>query len=173
MNRRLHIGLFERESDLFGAIDDCVDRGVRIVDACSPYPLHGIDERIGIPRSRLTLVCFIAGLAGLSVGLFFQYWTSAVDWPTNVGGKPFDSLPAFLPIAFEMTVLSAGLATALMLLVRSRLWPGKKRRRVIEGVTDDRFALIIAEENAALRAGEVRSLLTRHGAVDCWEEIEE
>ena len=172
MQRRLHIGLFEREDDLMRAARECRARAVPIVDAYSPYPLHGIDPLLGVARSRLTLVCFFGGLAGLIIALVFQYWTSAIDWPTNVGGKPYDSLPAFLPIAFEMTVLIAGLATACALLARSRLWPGRRVPRELRGVTDDRYALVVAEESAHLAPREVHEMLTRHGAVDAWEELE-
>ncbi len=170
MNRTVHIGVFEDEHHLLDAIAESRRRGLAIVDAYSPYPLHGIDELLGIRRSRLTLVCFLGGLAGLTLGLFFQYWTSATSWPLNVGGKPFDSLPAFVPVAFELTVLFGGLATALMLMFRSRLWPGKKSR-AIEGVTDDRFALAITRKDAGLAASELPALLERHGAVRVLTEV--
>ena len=170
MSRIHHIGVFEREVSLLAAIDESRRRGLDVVDAYSPYPIHGIDEVMGIRRSRLTLVCFFGGLVGLAIGLGFQYWSSAVSWPINVGGKPFDSLPAFVPVAFEMTVLLGGLSTAFMLLARSRLWPGK-RARAIEGVTDDRFALVIARRDATLASTELEELLAHHGAVRVWQEV--
>ena len=170
MSRLNHVGVFERETQLLDAIRESRAMGFEVVDAYSPYPIHGIDELIGIRRSRLTLVCFFGGLTGLAIGLFFQYWTSASDWPTNVGGKPFDSLPAFIPVGFEMTVLFGGLSTALMLLVRSRLWPGK-RSTAVPGVTDDRFALVIARNDATYPMSELPALLERHGAVDVRQEV--
>ena len=141
------------------------------VDAYSPYPIHGIDELLGIRRSRLTIVCFLGGLLGCAIGLAAQYWTSAVNWPLDVGGRPFDSLPAFVPVGFEMTVLCGGLATAFLLLVRSRLWPGKKRTPALERITDDRFALVVAEPGARLAEGEIDTIFRRHGAVESWEEV--
>ena len=170
MSRFAHVGIFESETDLLAAVDESRERDLEIIDAYSPYPIHGIDEHIGIRRSRLTLVCFFGGLAGLLLGLGFQYWSSASDWPLNVGGKPFDSLPAFIPVGFEMTVLFGGLATALMLLVRSRLWPGKKSG-AFEGITDDRFALVITRRDANLAIADLRELLLRHGAVEVREEV--
>ena len=171
MSARTHVGVFTSEQGLMDAIGECREKGIPIRDAYSPYPVHGIDELMGIRRSRLTLVCFFGGLVGLTIGLGFQYWSSAVDWPLNVGGKPFDSLPAFIPVGFEMTVLFAGLATALMLMVRSRLWPGKRSRHHIEGVTDDRFALVIAEDDASFPATVLPDVLRRHGAIRIWEEV--
>lgn len=173
MSGRRHIVLFDQERRLLDALTECRRRGVAVLDAHSPYPIHGIDELLGIQRSKLTLVCFFGGLVGLSLGLYFQYWSSATDWPLNVGGKPFDSLPAFVPVAFELTVLFGGLATALMLLVRSRLWPGKKRFRAIPGVTDDRYALVIEERTAALPPDELPELFRLHGAVRAYVEEDE
>jgi hypothetical protein len=170
MSQIQHIGVFESEAELVSAIDESRAKDLQVVDAYTPYPIHGIDERIGIGRSRLTLVCFAAGLTGLIVGLGFQYWTSASNWPINVGGKPFDSLPAFIPVGFELTVLFGGLATAFFLMARSRLWPGK-RSRALEGVTDGRFALVIARKDATLASSELRALLLAHGAVDVWQEV--
>ena len=171
MSRFHHVGVFEQEAQLMLAIEESRELGLDVVDAYSPYPIHGIDERIGIRRSRLTLVCFFAGLAGLTLGLGFQYWSSATSWPLNVGGKPFDSLPAFIPVGFEMTVLFGGLATALMLFARSKLWPGRKSK-AIEGVTDERFALVIARKDVGLASAELPALLRRHGAIDVWQEVE-
>jgi hypothetical protein len=170
MSGRTHTAVFDSEAALLAAIADCNGRGIPVHDAYSPYPIHGLDELIGIRRSRLTLVCFFGGLAGLAIGLGFQYWSSAVNWPTNVGGKPFDSLPAFIPVGFELTVLFGGLSTALMLLVRSRLWPGRKSTQHLPGVTDNRFALVLEETDASLPPGELSRLVLRHGAVQSWEE---
>ncbi|MAE45468.1 MAG: iron ABC transporter [Planctomycetes bacterium] len=170
MKRLAYIGVFEHEADLLQAIRESRELGLEIVDAHSPYPIHGIDELMGIRRSRLTIVCFCGCLTGLIIGLWFQYWSSATDWPLNIGGKPFDSLPAFIPVGFEMTVLLGGLSTALFLFIRSKLWPGKKSR-AIGGVTDERFALVIARKDANLAMAEVPELLHRHGAVDVRQEL--
>jgi len=169
MSRLRHVAVFQHEDELLGAVRESLPLGLDVVDAYSPYPIHGIDELMGIRRSRLTLVCFFGGLVGLSIGIGFQYWSSAVDWPLDVGGKPFDSLPAFVPVGFELTVLIGGLSTALMLLVWSRLWPGK-RARAIAGVTDDRFALVIARRDASHSAAEMAEFLGRHGALEVWQE---
>ena len=84
--------------------------------------------------------------------LWFQWWTSAVSWPLNVGGKPWNSLPAFVPIIFEGMVLAAGLGTVFALLVVARLRPGKKMMPIIPGVMDDRFALLVEETDATFDA---------------------
>jgi hypothetical protein len=121
---------------------------------------------MGLRRSRLTWVCFLAGLTGGSSALAFQVWTSAVSWPLNIGGKPFASYPAFVPVTFELTVLSAALVSAAAFLFRSRLFPGR-RSAPLPRVTDDRFALVTADSHATrtlLRAAGASELLCANGA---------
>ncbi len=166
----LHTGFFEDERDLLDAARECKARGIPIADVVTPYPIHGIDEVLGIKRSRLPWVTLIGGAIGASAGLGFQYWSSASDWPVNVGGKPFDSLPAFIPVGFEMTVLIAGLSTALFLLIRCCLWPGKKPVPGLERTSDDRLALILEQRDAAFVTGDFRELFERHGAVESRED---
>ena len=173
MRRSLHIGFFEDEHDLVNAARECRKRGIPVLDVVSPFPIHGIDEVLGIRPSRLGWVTMVGGALGLLLGLGFQYWSSATDWPLNIGGKPFDSLPAFIPVAFETTVLLAGLGTAFFLLFRSRLWPGKKALPGMESTTDDRHALILSQADAEFSTDVFTDLWERYGAVDSRMETEE
>jgi len=152
------VAFFEGEEAFLHAAEAAREAGFAIEDAFVPYAVHGMDEALGLRRSRLTWVCFLAGLTGGSCALSFQLWTSAVSWPLNIGGKPFASYPAFVPVTFELTVLTAALVSAFAFFARSRLFPGKKAT-ALPRVTDDRFALVIAEDN--LRA---RDLMGRAGA---------
>ncbi|MFN0007115.1 MAG: DUF3341 domain-containing protein [Planctomycetota bacterium] len=173
MTRTLHIGWFAAEQDLLGAVAACRSLGIRVVDVHSPHPVHGIDAALGIPHSRLGWVTFAAGAAGGTLGLLFQYWASASDWPLNVGGKPFDSFPAFVPVAFETTVLFAGLATAAAMILRSGLRPGRRSRRSLAAATDDRYALVVTRDDAACPADALPELWKRHGAVATSSEAED
>jgi hypothetical protein len=173
MRRRLHIGFFEDEHDLLEAVRDCRARSIPVVDVVSPYPIHGLDDAMGIRTSRLPWVTLVGGAVGLSLGLWLQYWSSATNWPLDVGGKPFDSLPAFVPVAFELTILFAGLSTGFALLFRSRLWPGKSVHTGLESTTDDRHALILAQEDARFPDGAFSDLWVRHGAAESREVSEE
>lgn len=103
--------------------------------------------------------------------LWFQWWTSAVSWPLNVGGKPWNSLPAFVPIIFEGMVLAAGLGTVLALLVVARLRPGKRATPIVPGVMDDRFALLIDETDATFDPLAVSELLRSCHAVEVSERV--
>ena len=154
------IGYFEDEHRLLAAVRAARAAGMEVQDAFVPYAVHGLDEAMGQPRSRLTWVCFIAGLTGGALALSFELWTSVVSWPLNVGGKPFASVPAFIPVMFELTVLSAALTSAFAFFARSRLFPGK-RAAPLPRVTDDRFALVLENDGPA-----VRDLLQAAGAVE-------
>jgi hypothetical protein len=177
MSASLHYGLFTDQAGLLGAARECKQRGLPIVDALTPYPIHGIDEVIGIKRSRLPYVTLIAGAVGLAIALWFQYWSSSTDWPINVGGKPFDSLPAFMPVAFEMLILFAGLATAAALFIRSGLKPyGSPRANgapvSLSRVTDDRFVLIVERKDAGVHEEHIEEVWQRHGAIETWTETQ-
>jgi len=169
-HRRLHIAVFADEHDFLAAARDCVRAGSAVVEAYTPHAVHGLDGVMGIRRSRLPYVTLAGGLCGLAFGLWLQYWTSATDWPLDVGGKPFDSFPAFVPVAFEMTVLFAGLATVAGVLMRSRLHPGRRAARVIGHVTDDRFALVVADRDGATRVRALNGIFAAHRAVEIFEE---
>ena len=146
-----------------------------------PLPIHGIDDVLGIRRSRLTIVCFVAGLVGCAVGLLAQYWTSAVDWPLDIAGKPFDSLPAFVPVAFELTVLFGGLATALVLLGPQPPVAGKRPSppstpptsaspTCASPTTASRSS--VSEPGAALPEGELDTCCTAMARFETWEETQ-
>ncbi len=173
MTSRFVIGTFGDESHLLAATTAVRREDYPIVDVYTPYPVHGIEKAMGLRPSRLTWVCFLAGFIGCMLTLFFQYWTSYLDWPINVGGKPFDSLPAFIPIAFEVTVLFAGLGVVAALFVRCGLWPGKKARPPTPRVTDDQFALVVRLDRADHSAAHLRALLERHDLVEFDERIGE
>jgi len=141
------IAVLDSERALLDATRAVRERGCEIVDVHTPYAVHGLDEAMGLRPSRLGWACFAFGTVGVSVAMWFQYWTSAVDWPINVGGKPFNSLPAFIPIIFEMGVLLAGLGVVATLFVRCRLWPGRAANQPDLRVTDDRFVIVARARN--------------------------
>jgi len=171
VTRRIDVAVFAAEETFLGAARACRDRGLTIVDARSPHPVHGFDEIAGIRRTRLPAATLAAGIAGFSLGTWLQMWTSATDWPVDVGGKPWNSMPAFLPITFELTVLFAGLTTVAVLLVRSRLRPGRAPSLAGLGTTDDRYALLVASPMGAHTAREMHALWRDLGA-ETWLETE-
>src|SRR5262249_15224576 len=105
------LALYDNPDSLLDAAAQTREHGFRNVDAYTPYPVHGLSEALGIRKSWIPWVTLVMGLSGAIGALFFEIWTSAMDWPINVGGKPFVSLPAFIPITFEGGVLIGGTTT--------------------------------------------------------------
>src|SRR5689334_9955529 len=101
------IGFYQDPHALLEATAKARDAKYKDFDAFTPYPVHGMDAAQGLKRSSLPFVTFAAGITGCSLGFLLQYWTSVVDWPLIVGGKPFNSWPAFVPVMFECTILFA------------------------------------------------------------------
>lgn len=174
MTTKLFVGWFEDESALLRATASARDEGLPIHDVYAPFAVHGIDEAMGLKRSRLPWVCFCAGALGLAFGAFMQIYASAVSWPLNVGGKPQNSLPAFLPVTFELTVLFAALITVAALFFRARLFPrlGSPKGHLAR-VTDDRFALALMTCDERWSEKRARAICEREGAVETtFEEVE-
>lgn len=159
------VGLFTDPEQLKVAARQVRDMRIQKFDAFTPFPVHGIEEAMGLKRSWLPFVTFGAGLTGCITGLAFQIWTSAIDWPLNVGGKPYVSLPAFIPITFELTVLFAGLATAGALFIACGL-PKIDPPIIDTGLTNDKFALFVSSDDPGYRETEFRDLLTKAGAYE-------
>lgn len=146
------IAVFDREDDLLQATSAARKEGLNIVDAFAPHAVHGLDRAMGLRPSRLPWVCFVLGLLGAASILLFQYWTTAISWPLNVGGKPWNSLPAFIPVTFEVMVLCAGVGTVVAFIWSSGLRPGRRSALSDLRVTNDRFALAIGMTAASNRA---------------------
>lgn len=158
---------------MLGATEEARVRGYRIVDVFTPYAVHGLDKAMGLQPSRLPLVCFVLGLLGAALKVWFEFWTTAIDWPVNVGGKPWNSLPAFVPVTFEVMVLFAGVSTVIAFLFVCRLLPGRKTVLPDPRVTDNRFVLVLEQTNAAFSVAQVRTMLARYNALRTEERVEE
>jgi hypothetical protein len=87
--------------------------GYQNMDAYTPYPVEGLAEELGMKRNRVPFVVLMGGFIGAGVGYFMQYWAMAVDYPINVGGRPYNSWPVYIPITFELMVLVASFAAIL------------------------------------------------------------
>jgi Alternative complex III, ActD subunit len=153
----------DAEALLYG-VRRATEENFRIYDVFAPYPIHGLDHAMGLRRSRLPWVTFLVGLLALAFALTFQFYTTVLDWPLNVGGKPDNSTLAFVPICFELTVLLSGLATVFALFLRARLYPGKKELLFAEGVTNDTFALVLRRRETGFDAQRALRLLEESGA---------
>ena len=136
------VGFFDTPKTLTKATQATRDAKWERFDAYSPFPVHGLEHAQGIQRSWLPYITIIFGLAGFCCAFGLEYWTSAVSWPINIGGKPFNSWPAFVPVMFELTILLAALSTVAFMLIANGL-PNITKRAFDPGITRDRFAVLI------------------------------
>ena len=112
---------FDSPTELVVAIRRARAEGYKVMDAYTPFPIEEVAEALHIHDRRLPLIVLIGGIAGGLGGYLLQYWTSVINYPINVGGRPFHSWPAFLPITFETTVLVAALSAVLGMLALNGL----------------------------------------------------
>ena len=145
------------EEQVKRAVRDLKRAGFDVTDVRMPYVVHGLDKVAGVAPSRLGWACAIGGFTGAGLILMFQSWTSASSWALDVGGKPFNSIPAFIPVTFEVAVLFGALATVLAFFFRSRLWPGKRGESVGEN-----FTVVVHAGNAAFERAEAEQIAARH-----------
>ena len=92
-----------------------------LMDAYSPFPVDGLAEAIGFSRTRVPLIVLIGGLIGCVGGFYLQYWVAVIDYPINIGGRPLNSWPSFIPVTFELTILIASLFAFFGVLALNRL----------------------------------------------------
>lgn len=112
---------FDNPQDLLAAAQRAHEEGYRQMDAYTPFPVRGLAEAIGFQRTGLPMLVLIGGIMGGVGGYFLQYWISAIDYPINVGGRPLNSWPSFVPVTFELTILVAAFAAVLGMLALNGL----------------------------------------------------
>jgi len=112
---------FDNPEELLEATKEAFEKGYRRMDAYTPFPIEGLSEALGFHRTRVPLIVLIGGICGCLGGFFLQYWSSVIHYPINVGGRPLNSWPAFIPITFELTILAAALSAVLGMLALNGL----------------------------------------------------
>jgi hypothetical protein len=112
---------FDTPEGLLAAARQARAAGYRRMDGYTPFPVEGLSEALGHPRTRLPLMVLIAGVAGAIFGFVSQYWVTVIDYPVIVGGRPFNSWPAYIPITFELTILFAALTAVVGMIALNRL----------------------------------------------------
>jgi len=157
---------FDSASDLVAAARKTHEAGYRKIDAYSPFPVEELAEAIGFHKNRVPLVTLIGAIIGGVSGYLMQYWIAAVDYPVNVGGRPFHSWPSFIVVTFEMTILFGGIFAVLGMLALNGLpMPYHPVFNVprFAMATKDRFFLIVFSTDAKYKPGEVRQFLESLG----------
>jgi hypothetical protein len=125
MNADEHIhGLmaeFSRDEEILSAARQAFDQGYRQMDAFTPFPIDGLAETLGRKKSRVPLIVLLAGIAGGTGGYFMEWYAMVKSYPIEVGGRPLNSWPAYIPITFELTILCAAVAAVLAMFILNRL----------------------------------------------------
>jgi hypothetical protein len=112
---------FEQPQELMQAARRAFEAGFRRMEAYTPFPLEGLPEAIGFHTTRLPLIVLVGGLLGAAAGYALQYWVSVHQYPLNIGGRPLNSWPMFIPVTFECAVLGAALFCVLGMLALNGL----------------------------------------------------
>lgn len=153
---------FDNTNDLLAAAHHVRDAGYRRVDAYSPFPVEGLSEAVGFPRTSVPAITLAGGLIGMFGGFFLQYYPNVIGFPLDIGGKPFDSWPSFIPITYELTILCASIACVVgMIWLNGLPTPYHPVFNVprFELASQDRFFLCIKSKDPKFNLDEARRFL--------------
>lgn len=143
------------------------DAGFSRWDAHTPFPIHGLDKAMGIPRSWVSTFVLVMGLSGAGLGMLLQWWVSTTAYPLVISGKPFFSWPAFIPITFECGVLGGATGAVLGFLLLAKMPQHHHplfNNEVFEKVTDDGFFISIEAADPKYDSEKTMSFLEEIGA---------
>lgn len=158
------LGIYNDEDVLLEAVTKVRESGVKIHEVYSPFPVHGLEDALGYKRTRLPIAAFMFGLLGTFLALTMQSWMLGVDWPMIIGGKNFISLPPFIPVTFELTVLLSALGMVATFMIVSDLKPYKKSRMFDIRSTDDKHVMAVDLGTNNLSKAEIGKVLNDSGA---------
>jgi hypothetical protein len=163
---------FTTPEQILRAAHDAVQAGYTQLDAYTPYAVEGLSAELGMKRSRVPMIVLMGGLVGAASGYFMQYWSMAVDYPINVGGRPFNSWPAFIPITFEVMVLIASFSAFIGMLFLNglpRLYRPVFHVPAFARATQDRFFLCIEASDPRFDRDATTAFLAGLGPNDVME----
>lgn len=159
---------FENPQILYTACEKVRDAGYKQWDAYTPFPVHGLDKAMGIPASKVPWVALGGALTGMCTAVMLQWYTSAVEYPLVISGKPLFSWPAFVPITFELSILFGAFGAVLGMLAINGLpkpyHPLFSSERFAR-VTDDKFFIAIEVGDEKFDAASTEAFLKEIGAV--------
>jgi len=158
---------YDTPGAIFHACEQIRDAGFRRFDAYTPFPVHNLDRAMGLGPSYLPWLVLIAAATGATLAMWLMVWTSAYDLPLNIGGKPTFSIPAFIPVTFEVTILFGGLTAVFGMFVLNGMPTYHHPLFAIERfatVTDDKFFVMIETKDKKYDRESVIDFLARTGA---------
>jgi len=160
------LGVYDDEDVLLKAVSEVRDNGVKIHEVYSPFPVHGLEFALGYKRTRMPIAAFMFGALGLTLAITMQTWMLGVDWPMIIGGKNFVSLPPFVPVSFELTVLLSALGMVATFMIVSNLKPYSKPRIFDLRATDDKHIMAVDLDKNNMSKDEINKVLNASGATE-------
>lgn len=160
---------FAEVDDLVAAAGRAHKEGYRLVEAYAPFPVEALAEALDFRRTGIRIVVLCGGIVGCLAGWALEYYTTVISYPLNVGGRPLNSWPSFVPVMFEMTVLVAALSAVLGMLAMNGLpRPHHPLFNVpqFDRATQDKFFLFIRHDDPKFHARTTREFLERLGATE-------
>jgi hypothetical protein len=158
---------FENPQLLLDAAHEVRKAGYTDADAFSPFPIHGLAEALGFKDRRISKFVLAGGITGALAGYGLEYWTSVIDWPMNIGGRPYHSWVSFIPPAFETTILFAAFTAGITMIALNGLplpyHPVFHSDR-FSRASQDKFFIVIEAKDAKFRLDDTRAFLTGLGA---------
>lgn len=158
---------FDKPADVMHAAEKVRDAGYKVWDVHTPYPIHGMDEAMGLKNSKVGWFSFIGGVTGYTSGMLLIWWTNAVDYQVMIGGKPMFSPFGAFPPSYELTILFGAFGALLGMLFLNRLprlhHPLLKHDR-FKLVTHDKYFIVIETADPKYSPKETRELLEAAGS---------
>lgn len=171
-NKRYILGVFDDDDVLLTAVKNIRSAGTEISEVYTPFPVHGLDHAMGLKNTRLHSAGFLFGATGFFLMLLYIFWISAKDYPSVFGGKPFFAFPAYVPVLFEVTVLSAAVGMVIVYFVRNKLNPLRQTPVLDTRITNDKFVISFeVDETPEEKVVEIKALLEKNGASEVNEKI--
>jgi hypothetical protein len=165
---------FDNPTDLVIATEAAYAEGYRKMDAYSPFPIEELADAVGFHKTRVPLIVLCGGILGGLSGFFLQYWISAISYPLNIGGRPYNSWPAFIIVTFEMTILFGGISAVIGMLGLNGLpqpyHPVFNNPR-FNSATRDRFFLCIEAADPQFESERVQKLMESFDPLEITEVL--
>lgn len=169
MTKKYLVGVFDDEHTLVEAFEKVLDKGVKVEEVYTPYPIHEVLHGMK-KKTRITHAAFFYGLFAAIGLLGFMYYAAVIDWPLNFGGKPFNTFPSFIVVSIVATILSITLLTLFTFSARAKVFPGKKADIIDIRATDDKFIIVLDKDELGTETNTVTELFKTNGASEVYEK---
>lgn len=162
--------MFDDDHTLLHAVDAARENGHKIDDVFTPFPVHGLEHKMGLRPTKLHTAGFVFGATGLITAFCMMAFANSINYPNNFGGKPVFALPAWIPIMFEHTVLFASVGMVIAYYYINSLYPGKQPKIIDPRLTDDMFAITFDITKDSSQINNFTDFLKHEGAVEVFEK---